>query len=312
MRRTNTIRIGAALVAAASLAWAQAPSAQGDAPPPGQDGWRRLGNAPAAQAVPALEQSGGQAYNEPPPPPPLPATLTIIPGAFFTIRVNQPLSSDHSKVGDIFTASLAKPIIVNGLIVADRGQTIAGRVAQVGKGGLLKGSTKLGIELTELTLVDGSQTPVHSQLISISGPGVGGRNAAVIGSTTVVGAAIGGAVGYGTGAAIGAGAGAAAGILGVLAAKGYPTVIRPEAVLTFRVDQPIVVATDRAPQAFRYAGPGDYSQPIGQPSLVRRPAPYYGPGYVGGYPYYYPYYGWGYPYYGPGIGIGIGVGHRWR
>ncbi len=233
---------------------------------------------------------------------------------FFSIRVNQPLSSNHSKVGDVFTASLARPIIVNGVVVAERGQTVAGRVAQVDKGGLLKGSTKLGIELTELTLIDGSQTPVHSQLISIAGPGSGGRNAAVIGTTTVVGAAIGGAAGYGTGAAIGAGAGAAAGILGVLAAKGYPTIIRPEAVLTFRTQEPIVVATDRAPQAFRYAGPGDYNQPMSQPSLMRRPPPYYGAGYYGPYPYPYygPYYGWGYPYYGPGIGIGFGFGGRWR
>jgi hypothetical protein len=117
-------------------------------------------------------------------------------------------------------------------------------------------------------------------------------------------------VGRGEGAAIGAGAGAAAGILGALAAKGYPTIIRPEAVLTFRVDQPIVVATDHAPQAFRYAGPGDYNQPVSQPALMRRPPPpYYGAGY---YPYYGPYYGYRYPYYGPGIGIGIGFGGRWR
>jgi hypothetical protein len=226
------------------------------------------------------------------------------------VRVNQVLSSNHSKVGDVFTASLAKPIIVNGVVVAERGQTVAGRVAEVDKGGLLKGSTKLGIELTDLTLADGSQMPVHSQLISIAGPGSGGRNAAIIGSSTVVGAAVGGAVGYGTGAAVGAGAGAAAGILGALATKGYPTVIRPEAMLTFRVDQPIVVATDRAPQAFRYAGPQDYSQPMSQPTMMRRPPPYYGAGYVGGYPYYGSYYGWGYPYYGPGIGIGFGG--RWR
>ena len=108
---------------------------------------------------------------------------------------------------------------------------------------------------------DGSQMPVHSQLISISGPGYGGRNAAVIGSSTVWALPSVARLEEGQGAAIGAGAGAAVGILGALAAKGYPTIVTPEAVLTFRVDQPIVVATDHAPQAFRYAGPGDYNQP---------------------------------------------------
>jgi hypothetical protein len=240
----------------------------------------------------------------------MPAALTIAPGTFFTIRVNQPLSSDHNKVGDLFTASLAKPIIVNGIVVAERGQTVAGRVADVEKGGLLKGSTKLAIELTELTLMDGTQVPVHSQLISITGPGNGPRDVAVVGSTTAVGAVIGAAAARGTGAAIGAGAGAAAGLIGVLAAKGIPTIIRPEAVLTFRMDQPIVVATDRAPQAFRYAGPGDYEQPVTM-YPAPRPRPYYGPGYYGAYPYY----GYGYAYYpGVGVGIGFGYGHRghWR
>jgi hypothetical protein len=307
-----------ALLAVSAMGWAQTAPAQSD--PAAQDqGWRRLGN-PSAAAQPAGDpaQSGAPAVNDPPPPPPLPATLTIAPGTFFTIRINQPLSSDHNKVGDLFTASLAKPIIVNGVVVADRGQTVAGRVAEVDKGGLLKGSTKLGIELTELTLIDGSQMPVHSQLISISGPGVGGRNAAVIAGTTVTGAAVGGIVGAGQGAAIGAGAGAAVGLLGALATRGYPTIIRPEAMLTFRMDQPIVVATDHAPQAFRYAGPGDYDQPrFATTRPGGPPPPYYGAGYVGGYPYY-PYYGYGYgygyPYYGPGIGIGVygRFGGRWR
>ena len=248
-------------------------------------------------------QPGAPAYN-PPPPPPMPATLTIAPGTFFTIRVNQPLSSDHNRVGDLFTASLAKPIIVNGIVVAERGQTVAGRVADLEKGGMFKGSTKLAIELTELTLMDGTQLPVHSQLISIAGPGEAGRDVAVVGSTTAVGAIIGAAAGRGTGAAIGAGAGAAAGLIGVLAAKGIPTIIRPEAVLTFRMDQPIMVATDLAPQAFRYAGPGDYEQPVTTMYQAPRPRPYYGPGYYGPYPYY----SYGYPYY-PRVGVGIGFGY---
>jgi hypothetical protein len=310
MKRTNMLRIGTAMLAVSAIVWAQ------DAPPQDQGGWRRLGPA-GGQAAPPSGQSnapGSQQFNDPPPPP-LPATLTIAPGTFLTIRVNQPVSSDRNQVGDAFTASLVKPIIVNGVIVADRGQTIAGRVASVERGGHFKGSSKLGIELTDMTLVDGSQMPVHSALVSHTGPGNGGRDAAVIGTTTVVGAAAGSVADFGRGAAIGAGAGAAAGIIGVLAAKGYPAVVTPESVLTFRVEQPIVIATDRAPQAFRYAGPGDYNQPGDQPRMMRRPAPYYGAGYYGGYPYYGPYYGWGDPYYGPGIGIGFGYGRfggRWR
>ena len=325
MRRSflkgNTIRIGAVMLSAAALVWAQdAPSQTSQATTPqDQDGWRRLGNAPGQYSAQPYSAQPPQtmAPGQPPapayqPPPPIPATLTLAPGTFFTIRVNQALSSDHNKVGDLFIASLAKPIIINGVVVAERGQTVSGRVAEVDKGGLLKGNTKLGIELTQLTLIDGSQVPVRSQLINITGPGYGARNGAIVAGTTVTGAAIGGIVGAGQGAAIGAGAGAAVGILGALATKGYPTIIRPEAVLTFRMDQPIVVATDKAPQAFRYAGPGDYEQPrMSTYGPGPAPRPYYGAGYYPGYYSPYPYYGYGYPFY-PGIGVGIGFGGRWR
>jgi hypothetical protein len=288
----------------------QAPN-QAPSQAPGPDGWRRLGPAPAGP-------NGAPAYSQVAPPPPIPASLTVPPGTYFTIRLSQALSSDHNKVGDVFTATLDRPIIVNGVVVAERGQAVSGRVSEVDKGGILKGSTKLGIELTDLTLADGTQVPVHSQLISLAGPPKGGRNVAIVGGTTAVGATAGAIAGGGEGAAIGAGAGAAAGLVGALLTKGYPTVIPPEAALTFRMDQPITVATDHAPQAFRYANPGDYNQPqfASRPGPPPPPAYYPRPYYPGYYPGYYGPYAYGYPYYYPGFSVGIGVGgwgrYRWR
>jgi hypothetical protein len=198
------------------------------------------------------------------------------------------------------------------VIVADRGQVIQGRVSEAKKAGRVSGTSHLGLELTDITLVDGTQAPVKTQLISYNGSTSVGRDAAGIGAATGIGAIIGAGVGgyhnAGEGAAIGAGAGAAAGIIGVLLTRGNPTVVRPEQVLEFRIDNPVVVATDHAPQAFRYVGPYDYAPPPGQP----RPGPvparyggYYGPGY-------YPYYGYGYPYYyGPSVGVGIGFYGRY-
>ena len=135
-----------------------------------------------------------------------------------------------------------------------------------------------------------------------------GNDAAAVGTTTVLGAAIGAAADRGRGAAIGAGAGAAAGIAGVLLTRGHATVVYPETVLTFRLDAAVNVDLTRAPQAFRFVGPDEYDRPL-QTTVAPRPAPrpYYTP-----YPYYspYPYY-YGYPYmYGPSIGTGIGIGRR--
>ena len=126
-----------------------------------------------------------------------------------------------------------------------------------------------------------------------------------------MGATVGAVADWGRGAAIGAGAGAAAGIIGVLLTHNHPSVVYPETALTFRIETPVVVNTTRAPQAFRYVDPNDYQRPVAARAMpVRRPVPYYGPGY---YPYSpYPYWG---PSYGYGLGIGFGrgwgYGRRW-
>jgi hypothetical protein len=236
--------------------------------------------------------------------------LTIKPGTYITVRVNQVLSSDHNHPGDAFAATLVKPVVVDGVVIAERGQTIGGRVAEAKKAGMVEGTSKLGVQLTDLTLADGQSLPIQSQLISRNGPTSVGRDAGAIAGTTALGAAVGASADWGRGAAIGAGAGAAAGIIGVLLTRGRPTIIYPEQTLTFKLESPVVVATDRAPQAFRYVEPSDYQQTDlqrrGPPPTMRiaGPAPYYyGPGYYSPYYYgggYYPY------YYGPSIGFYYG------
>lgn len=249
---------------------------------------------------PGQPQQGPGANQAPPPPPPIPAQLTIKQGTYITVRVNQVLSSDHNQPGDAFTASLARPIVVDGVIVAQRGQTIGGVVKEAQKAGRVEGVSHLGIQLTDLTLVDGQQMPIQSQLITQKGDTSVGRDVAGVAGTTAVGAAIGAAVNGGVGAGVGAGAGLIVGTLGVLLTRGRPTVITPESVLTFRLEAPVTVSTERAPYAFRYVNPNEYDRPDnGGPQVGYRPPP---PGPYG-YPYYgYPYYG--YPYWG-GFGFGF-------
>jgi hypothetical protein len=130
-----------------------------------------------------------------------------------------------------------------------------------------------------------------------------------VATTTAVGATVGAVADWGRGAALGAGAGAAAGIIGVLLTHNHPSVVYPETALTFRIETPVVVNTTRAARAFRYVDPNEYARPVETRAMpVRRPVPYYGPGY---YPYY-PYPPWG-PYFGYGVGIGFGRGwgRRW-
>jgi hypothetical protein len=210
---------------------------------------------------------------------------------------------------------LQQPLVVNGIVVARRGQTVMGTVTEAAKAGRAKGVSHLGIEIAQLTLVDGQQVPVKTNLLSRKGDTSIGRDAAAIGVTTGVGAAVGGAVAEGVGAGVGAGAGAVLGTIGVLLTRGQPTIVYPETLLTFRVATPVTISTERSEQAFQPVTAQDYEG--SNQMRARGPSMYTRPGYGGpGYPppppapyYYAPYYA-GYPYYGsPFLGYGYGYGY---
>ena len=230
--------------------------------------------------------------------PPVSPPLTMKPGTILTVRINEPLSSDYSQVGDVFSATLTQPVIAQGILVSRYGQTAAGRVVESKKAGRVPGVSRLGIALTILTLVDGQTVPIQSQLLVREGPTSVGHDAAVVAGTTGLGAAIGAAAAWGKGAAIGAGIGAAAGTIGVLLTRGYPTIVEPETLLT---TSPVTIETNSAPQAFRFVEPADYASSQIPPQHVLAYPPPIPPAYphpyypLPFYPYYYPYYG--YPYF---------------
>lgn len=334
----------AALILTSGLAMAQDQPPIPPAQPPANGGWRRANDAPPAttpqldptqpvdrsdaygQAPQDLPQQSTQPQNLPPQSQPqasnrpaygVPPQLTLKQGTFFTVRTNEMLASNKNKPGDVFTATLIQPLVSNGVVVAQRGQTVTGTVAEVGKD--KDGKHFIRLQLTSITTADGSQVPVQSQLSSMQGRTTpGGVEAGTVVATTAVGAAIGGAAAWGTGAAIGAGAGAIAGLAAIVATHNHPAVLYPETALTFQITAPVTVSTTNAPQAFRYAGPEDFQQQV--PVMRGAPRPYPGAAYAPGYAYppayfygpgYYP--GYYYPYYGGGFGvvIGRGRGRRW-
>jgi hypothetical protein len=316
-------------------------------------GWRRVGDrppaslpAPAPSAAPAQPQGQdpepvdrSDAFGQPvqqqqaqPPfeaqrddPPPqqqpipsdrpsygLPNELTVRPGTYIVVRLGQPLSSDRNQPGDTFVASLAQPLVVDGIVVANRNQTVYGRVAEAERAHADRPS-RLALELTSVTLADGTQLPIRSQLVNRQGGTTPtGDQVGTVATTTGIGAVIGGVAGGGAGLAAGAGVGAVAGIAGVLLTRNHQTIVYPETALTFAIQAPVAIATGRAPQAFRYVGPDDYTQAAPLNGELRRrpaPAPY---GYYAPAPYPYPYYASPYPYYGGfSVVIGRGYGYGW-
>jgi hypothetical protein len=225
----------------------------------------------------------------------LPQTLTLPAGTVVRVRIDEWLSTDRNLTGDSFSAVLDQPIVVGGWVVARRGQAQTGRISLVKKGGHGGGASQLGVDLPELTLVDGQQLPLQTQLFQTSDGNSEGRNVAAVGTTTGMGAVIGAIAGGGTGAVIGAGIGVTAGIIGVMSTPGKPTVIPPETVLSFRLQAPVTISTEKSQFAFQPVTQSDYDSPSaqGRPRMARPvppppPYPYY--------PYAYPYAYGRYPY----------------
>ncbi len=251
---------------------------------------------------------------QPPPQPaqpsqPVPGTLTVPAGTILSIRTTTDfLSSDKNQAGDSFTAVLDQPLIVNGWVVARRGQVLVGKVKDARKAGRVKGTSELEVELTDITIVDGRQVPILTELWKASGGTSHGQDAATVGTTTGVGALIGSAADWGRGAAIGAGAGAAVGLGAVLLTRGRPTIVEPETPLSFRLVDPVEIDTTQSQQAFVPVTQQDFDggrmehrgprRVAGYPGPYGYPCGYYGPCY--GYPYvgFYGAYGYGRGYYG--------------
>jgi hypothetical protein len=259
-----------------------------------QTGWRKFGEPVQTEQAQQADQAD-QADQQ------MASALTVPAGTWVTVRVNQPISSDHNQQGDPFTATLAQPVVANGRVIARRGQTVAGVVAEVQKAGRVKGTSRLGLQLTELSLADGRQIQISSTLTTRRGDTSVGSDAAAIGTTTGVGAAIGAAADGGFGAGMGAIAGAAVSTIGVLVTRGRATEVYPEMPLTFRLEKPITIPAEYA-EAFQPVMQEDYEQRAlarTPPTLrhVMAPPPYY----YGGYPYYY-----GPGYYGPSIFFSTG------
>ena len=251
------------------------PPQDADKPPYSKD--KRAPNPPTEQAPPDQYQPQAPQTVQPGPTRPstrLPDKLVIPAGTILLTRTNDFLSSDRNQVGDRFTAVFDQPVVVDGWVVARRGQTLIGQVKVAQKAGRVKGVSQLGLELTDLSLVSGQQLPIPTELWKGSAGTSHGQDANTIAGTTTLGAVIGTAADWGRGAAIGAGVGAAAGIAAVLLTRGRPTEIAPETPLSFRLMDPVTVDTTTAPMAFRPVTQQDFDGPAREHRRPRMAAGY--------------------------------------
>ena len=222
-------------VAAALTSSSPTPEATSNAAPnPSAVASNAAGNPSAAPA-----NSAGSGAAAPPPPPP--RVFTIRAGTPIAIYTAKELSTKTAKNGDLFTASLARPIVDGDWVIAKRGALVEGFIVNSDPGGRVKGRAKMTVKLRGLQLADGPTVALSTSSYTKEAKSTKKKDAMKIGIGAGIGAAIGAIAGGGKGAAIGAGAGGGAGTGLVLATRGDPAVIPSESQLTFRLQGPITV-----------------------------------------------------------------------
>ncbi len=126
--------------------------------------------APEPQAA-APEPAPATAAPEPEPPheapkpepPPEPRRVTLHQGFQITIRLDESISTDHAAGGDTFRASLAEPLVADGLIIAERGARVTGRVVNAIRGGRFSGPAELQLALATVETSDGQKVAISTE-----------------------------------------------------------------------------------------------------------------------------------------------------
>jgi hypothetical protein len=156
------------------------------------------------------------------------------------------ISTDTSQIGDTFMATLAEPIIVNGKVVAEKGDEVSGEVTNIEEPGRVKGRARMELILTNLT-TSNRKYKLSTEPFSAVAADTKERDAGIIAGGAGVGAIIGAVTGGKKGAAIGAVIGGGSGTGAVLATKGKDVKIDPETrvnfVLSDDVDLPVIRST---------------------------------------------------------------------
>jgi hypothetical protein len=171
----------------------------------------------------------------------VPHTVTIAAGTVLQVRIGETISAAHYQVGDVFLATLDRPLVVEGFIIAERGSRLEGRVVEAQPAGRGSTTSRLGIELVKLSTSDGQRLQIRTQPYRKDAASSAGADVAKVGAGAALGAVIGAAAGGGKGAAIGAGAGAAAGGVGAAVTRGKTAEIPVESRISFRIEGPITI-----------------------------------------------------------------------
>jgi hypothetical protein len=150
------------------------------------------------------------------------AVASLPSGTAVKMKLETPISTHSSKVGDTFAGRVTEPVVLGGKTIIPVGAALEGRVARVAEPRRIKGRPTIDLRPESVTLPNGEKFNISAVLVDtsrrpqtdvndegrIKGRGYDGADLKEVAIGTGAGAGVGALVGGGTGALVGAGVGA--------------------------------------------------------------------------------------------------------
>ncbi len=201
-------------------------------------GTEQSGSSPAAEAT--EEQKSGliDRIFEPDT-----VSLTVPAGTLIALRLKDTLSSHDTPVGANFSAEVTQEISVGGRVVIPAGSIVRGEVMEARPANKIGGRAVLSVKFTELDTPGNDPIAISARLAQ-SGKSELGKDAAIIGGSTIGGAILGEAIDEGEGGIVGAVVGGIAGTVAAKKTKGKPVVLPAGTSLPITLESAVTIEVE--------------------------------------------------------------------